>query len=278
MYWLPTGIQRGPAGKCQGFETQWSQPSGAWGTRALTSRGQFRLLLAGIIPDSWRVQRKVLYDQQPNGGAAADHRVLDRAAFMHACRAGGAAIEQALRDLDRSFFAILYRGAVQALRDPDAARDLVQDTFIKVWQRCATFRGDSELLPWIKVILRHGAIERLRRRRVEVPLENDQGMTSDALESVARLSLESGNSPEQAVQQRERAEVFRKGWARFKVDDPLHASVMTWIVEDGLSNEEITHLLERSPGATREFISQCRKRARHYLAEWYALSFEAGKT
>jgi hypothetical protein len=30
---------------------------------------------------------------------------------------------------------------------------LFRKTFIKVWQRCATFRGDSELLPWIKAIL-----------------------------------------------------------------------------------------------------------------------------
>ena len=45
---------------------------------------------------------------------------------------------------------------------------------------------------------------------------------------------------------------------------------MTWIVEDGLTNEQISELLDRTPGATREFISQCRKRARFYLAEWYA--------
>ena len=35
-------------------------------------------------------------------------------------------------------------------------------------------------------------------------------------------------------------------------------------------------MLERTPGATREFISQCRKRARTYLAEWHALAFTAG--
>jgi DNA-directed RNA polymerase specialized sigma24 family protein len=105
---------------------------------------------------------------------------LDRNEFIRACREGGTAIERALRELDRSFFAKLYRIGVQILQDSDAARDLVQDTVIKVWQRCATFRGDSELLPWINVILRHGAIERLRQRKIEVPLEDDQGLTSGA--------------------------------------------------------------------------------------------------
>jgi RNA polymerase sigma-70 factor, ECF subfamily len=203
---------------------------------------------------------------------------LDRNEFIRACREGGTAIERALRELDRSFFAKLYRIGVQILQDSDAARDLVQDTVIKVWQRCATFRGDSELLPWINVILRHGAIERLRQRKIEVPLEDDQGLTSEAVQGIVNLSLESNDTPEQAAQQRERAEVFRKGWAQFHKDDPLHASVMAWIVEDGLSNDDIAQLLERSPGATREFVSQCRKRVRLYLAEWYALAWNSGET
>jgi RNA polymerase sigma factor (sigma-70 family) len=203
---------------------------------------------------------------------------LDRDAFIRACREGGTAIERALRELDRSFFAKLYQIGVQTLHDADAARDLVQDTFIKVWQRCATFRGDSELLPWIKAILRHGAIERLRRRNTEVPLEDDQGLTSEAALRIVNLSLEGNDTPEQAAQQRERAQAFHRGWAQFQKDDPLHASVMTWIVEDGLSNDDIAQLLERSPGATREFISQCRKRVRRYLAEWYALAWNSSET
>ena len=203
---------------------------------------------------------------------------MDRDAFIRACREGGTAIERALRELDRSFFAKLYQIGVQTLHDADAARDLVQDTFIKVWQRCATYRGDSDLLPWIKAILRHGAIERLRRRNIEVPLEDDQGLTSEAALSIVNSSLESADTPEQAAGQRLRAEAFHRGWAQFQKDDPLRASVMSWIVEDGLSNDDIAQLLERSPGATREFISQCRKRVRVYLAEWYALALDFGGT
>ncbi len=196
---------------------------------------------------------------------------LDKAAFIRACREGGAVIEQALRELDRAFFATLYRSALQILGDAQSARDLVQETFIKVWQRCASFRGDSELLPWVKVILRHGAIEQLRKRVREVPLEDEHGLTGEAAMSIATLSFESRATPEAAAQAAERNEAFRRGWARFEREDPLHAHVLIWVVEDGLSNEDIGQLLERSPGATREFISQCRKRARLYLVEWYAL-------
>jgi RNA polymerase sigma factor (sigma-70 family) len=195
---------------------------------------------------------------------------------MRACREGGAAIEQALRKLDRSFFAVLFRDAARTLRDPDAARDLVQDTFIKVWQRCASFRGDSELLPWIKAIQRHAAIERLRQSSREEPMENEQGLTDGAAQRILELSIERNPTPEELAGQQERAAAFRRGWQRFHREDPLHASVMSWVVEDGLTTEDIAGLLGRTPGATREFISQCRKAARRYLGEWYALAQQLG--
>lgn len=195
---------------------------------------------------------------------------------MRACREGGAAIGQALRELDRAFFAILYRDGMRTLRDADATRDLVQDTFIKVWQRCATFRGDSDLLQWIKVILRHGAIERMRKTVHEIPMEDHAGLTEHASRRIFEMSVEINPTPEDLARRREYESHFRAGWQRFQHEDPLHAGVMTWIVEDGLSNDDIAELLNRTPGATREFISQCRKRARHYLANWYALAIEQG--
>src|SRR5262245_26025465 len=99
---------------------------------------------------------------------------------MRACREGGPAIEGALRDLDRSYYAVLYRDGLRAMRDPADARDVVQDTFIKVWRRCATFHGDSELLPWIRSILRHAILDRLRAPEREVPMEDEDRMTAHA--------------------------------------------------------------------------------------------------
>jgi RNA polymerase sigma-70 factor (ECF subfamily) len=148
---------------------------------------------------------------------------------------------------------------------------LVQDTFIKVWRRCATFRGDSELLPWIRSILRHAALASLRRPGREIPIEGDDTVTADASRSLWELSVEGNPSPERIADQDQQALQFQRGWRRFQQEDPLHASVMIWIVEDGLSTDDIAQLLDRTPGATREFISQCRKHARRYLREWYAL-------
>lgn len=192
---------------------------------------------------------------------------------MRACREGGAAIEQALRRLDRDFFAVLHARAARILRDADVAHDLVQDTFIKVWQRCATFHGDSELLPWIEAILRHGVLDRLRRSGREIPFDHGDAMNTELSERVAELSQHEIARPDDELRHAQLAECFHQCWERFEQAAPRHAAVISWIAADGLSNDQIAALLDRSPGATREFISQCRKRARVHLAEWYQLAF-----
>ena len=192
---------------------------------------------------------------------------------MRACREGGAAIEQALRALDRNFFAMLYARALRTIRNADAARDLVQETFIKVWQRCATFQGTSELLPWIDAILRHGVLDLLRRGGREVPFDESDAMNTELAARIVELSQSEILTPDDHARREQLAECFQRCWTKFEQAAPAHAAVISWIADDGLSNDEIGALLERSPGATREFISQCRKRARVYLAEWYELAF-----
>jgi RNA polymerase sigma factor (sigma-70 family) len=197
---------------------------------------------------------------------------LDKYAFQRACREGGAAIEQTLRELDRTYFAILYGEALRGLRDPDAAQDLVQETFIKVWMHGATFQGESEVLPWIKSILRHGLLDRLRRAGREVALEDECGPAPEVESRLFELSLDSVSTPDREARRGQLEESFRRGWERFERAAPSHALVLSWIVADGLTHEQIASLLGRTPGATREFISQCRKRARLHLGEWYELA------
>jgi RNA polymerase sigma-70 factor (ECF subfamily) len=198
---------------------------------------------------------------------------LDKNEFMRACREGGASIENALRTLDRHFFATLFARAQRTLRNADAARDLVQETFIKVWQRCSTFQGSSELLPWIDAILRHAVLDLLRRSGREVPFDDDSAMNTEVSMRIVELSQREVPTPDDDVRQEQLKDCFRRCWTRFEEAAPAHAAVISWIADDGLTHDEISALLERSPGATREFISQCRKRARVHLAEWYELAF-----
>jgi len=197
---------------------------------------------------------------------------LSAQSFTQACREGGRQIEAWLRIVDREHGARFYREAATALRSWHAAEDVVQDAMVKVWQRCATFRGNSDPLAWIHSVVRNTLLDALRQRRPEQPLQDDEGeLTAPAQDAVLALSVQAVATPEQRLAEQQVEAVFRRCFDRFHADHPEHATVLRWVVEDGLDNHAVELLLGRSPGATREFISQCRKKARAYFADWHAL-------
>jgi RNA polymerase sigma factor (sigma-70 family) len=199
---------------------------------------------------------------------------VDRADFMRACRDGGQRLAQALAGLQRDYGRALLHEAMAALGDLQAARDLLQDTLIKAWQRCAQYRGESELYPWLKSALRHGATDLLRRRRPEQPLTDEQGRVLAEVET-ALQQLRPASAPEQQASDAQLERLYRSCQANFQRDHPAAANVVRWIAEDGLGADELATLLQRSPGATREYLSQCRKKARVYFRDWYLLASAA---
>jgi len=205
---------------------------------------------------------------------------LGAQAFARACREGGALIERWLRVFDRTHGAALYREAAAALRDWHAAEDVVQDALVKAWQRCATFRSEAEPLAWVRQIMRHTLLDALRARAPEQPLHDEAGkLTPDARAAVQRLSLGAGPAgPEARLREHQVEAVFRRCFDAFAAAHPAHATVLRWVVEEGLDNAAVAALLDRTPGAAREFISQCRKKARPFFAAWYALVSPADAT
>ena len=189
---------------------------------------------------------------------------------MRACRDGGTSMAGAMRAVLCDYGGALQHEAQACLGPAEEARDLVQTVLIKAWQRCAGFRGESELYPWLKSMLRHAAIDLLRRRRPEQALDDANGVLLPEVER-ALDTLTANPTPEDRALNAEREACFQACAARFAAEQPEAAQVVRWIAEDGLTPAEIAPLLGRKPAATREYISQCRKKARHYFGEWHAL-------
>lgn len=199
---------------------------------------------------------------------------LSAQSFTQACRDGGRHIEHWLRVVDREHGARFYREAAAALRSWQAAEDVVQDAMVKVWQRCATFHGAGDPLAWIHQVVRNTLLDALRQRRPmqELSTLSDDDTPPELQAELAEIARQHNHTPEQQVSEKQREAVFRACFAAFARAHPEHATVLRWVVEDGLDNAEVQALLGRSAGATREFISQCRKKARPYFAPWYELA------
>ncbi len=202
---------------------------------------------------------------------------MDKYAFMQACRGGAAKMDAALRAIYRDYRQVLVYEGYRALGDAELAGDLLQDTLIKAWLACTSFRGESEIFPWLKTIFRRNLVDLLRRRHPEQPLPRGDELDAEVEETLSSWRGMVDPTPEQALMAQQSEACFRACRERFSADHPLAATVIGWVVDDGLQNDEIAALLQRSPGATREYLSQCRKKARIYYADWYALTLGAAR-
>ena len=118
-----------------------------------------------------------------------------------------ASLLEACADGDRAALARLYEAASPQLfalalrmtRRRDLAEEVVQETFLAVWRRAASFdpaRGTG--MAWLAAILRNQAIDLLRRRGREAPLDSEaQAAVPDV--APGPFDLAAGSEAAQAI-------------------------------------------------------------------------------
>ena len=103
---------------------------------------------------------------------------------------------------DVEAYEVLYRdhvGRVHALclrmsRDRGEAEELVQDVFVRVWERLASFRGDSAFATWLHRVAVNVVVEAMRAKgRFRERFDDDADVDAtrdDAFASVAGTDVD----------------------------------------------------------------------------------------
>jgi RNA polymerase sigma-70 factor (ECF subfamily) len=109
----------------------------------------------------------------------------DENALIRAAQGGdGVAFEQLVRSYDQS----ILRLAMNMLRSPEDARDVYQETFLRVYRNLNNFRFDCSFHTWIYRIATNLCLDQLRKRKVrkeESPVVMTPDGAVDRLDSVA---------------------------------------------------------------------------------------------
>jgi RNA polymerase sigma-70 factor (ECF subfamily) len=170
---------------------------------------------------------------------------------------GGALADKGIEGLFR-----IYASRVKAffrrhrMSDEEAA-DLLQETFIKVYRGAHSFGGNAKASTWIWSIARNCMLDYLRSKR---PMESlDEFLDADMFE------LDSVIDSACAAEAFSLRDCIERGFAAFAEQHPERASVMRLAVFEEWEIDEVAEWLSRTPAATREYLSQCRKRLRVFL-------------
>jgi RNA polymerase sigma-70 factor (ECF subfamily) len=133
----------------------------------------------------------------------------------------------------------IYRTAYGLTGDPQAAEEILQDTFARAYQRRHILRPDVSPLPWLHRVALNLCYSRLGRRR----------LPSEPMgESVIGLVRDLAAEPAEHAEQQELRRIVRDGVANLP---PKHQSVVILYYLHGLSLQETADLLDVRLGTVK---------------------------
>lgn len=107
-------------------------------------------------------------------GLSGDVASLERAALVAALKRVAEGDRRALQEVYRRTSAKLYGVALRIFPEPEDAEDVLQDAFINIWQKAASFDpARASPITWLVTLTRNRAIDKLRSKgkRVTTPIE-----------------------------------------------------------------------------------------------------------
>lgn len=190
----------------------------------------------------------------------ADDELLERA------RAGDG---QALDELLLSHQARIYRFGLRMCRDPEDAKDVVQDTLLAMARNVRDFRGASSVSTWLYAIARSFCIK--QRRKSRLAGEGDPSGDAGAAGETARLA-DPSKDPEEALASRQIEHAIAAAIAAL---DPMYREVLLLRDVEGLTAPEVAEVVGVSVQAVKSRLHRARLSVRAQVAPMLGMADEA---
>lgn len=133
----------------------------------------------------------------------------------------------------------LYTFILRYVHDAELARDLFQETFLRLYRKSGTYKGRASVKTWLFTIARNLCLDRLSRSRKEVSLESFEGELIISPEAT---------DPEASA---ERTELSRKVEEALQLLSPAQRELLVLSRIEGMTYPEIARITGSSPGAVK---------------------------
>jgi RNA polymerase sigma-70 factor, ECF subfamily len=164
----------------------------------------------------------------------------------------------------RDYVDLIYRFAHRLCGESEAARDIVQETFLNAYRGIKDFRGDAQLSTWLYTIASHACM-RMRRKRKGEPnreLSLEEFIPTSDGEFRLQIPVE-GLSPEQALQNKQLRRILDHAIGRLP---PKYRMVLVLRDMEGLSAKEVGAIMRLNERAVKSRLHRARLFVRKELS------------
>ena len=184
-------------------------------------------------------------------------RSSDDLSLVEACRAGRT---EAFSLLVQRYQDRLYPTIARLIGSAEDAEDILQDAFVRAFEKLDQFQGDSSFYTWIYRIAVNLALSGHRRRRVRSVLRLGDRPAAARGQHPADESAES--DPTAPLERAERERIVKAALDRL---GPEHRAVVILKDFDGHRYEEISAILDIPVGTVRSRLHRARCELRDRL-------------
>ena len=137
---------------------------------------------------------------------------------------------EAFRSVVQNYQRMVFSLAIKMLADEDEAKDVVQETFIRVWQKIGGYDVRRPFATWLYTIASRICLDRIKSNRRMVPMPDDESV-------LRRFATDTDNQRE--LENREWVAIVRTLAAGLS---PKQRLVFTLSELEGLSSDETEHI------------------------------------
>jgi RNA polymerase sigma-70 factor (ECF subfamily) len=167
--------------------------------------------------------------------------------------------------LVRKYERQIFRIAQHVTQNREDAEDVMQDAFLKAYEKLDQFQGNSKFYTWLVRIAVNESLMRLRKRRTGRLVSIDEDLQTEE-GSMPRDFADWEPNPEQNYSQAELAEILRK-----TIQGLPQGFRVVFVLRDveGLSTEETAETLGLSIPAVKSRLLRARLQLRERLTRYF---------
>lgn len=190
---------------------------------------------------------------------------------IRSAKPGDATARAAWEELLTTYQDRLFAMCAQLCRDREVARDLTQETFVKVIQGFDSYDGRARLITWMTRIAMNVTLSHLRRQKLRRhasldgfagPIPGAAGGEEQSGGPIARLAQNREPGAERGVEKRETGRAL---WRSIETLDPDHQAVLVLRDFHDLDYQEIADVLGVRVGTVKSRLFRARTALRDVL-------------
>jgi RNA polymerase sigma-70 factor (ECF subfamily) len=203
-------------------------------------------------------------EKAPDAPAADGDGASDEELVARARNKDFAAFEELLDRYEDKVFRLAYR----FVRNETEAKEILQDTFLSIWRKLDTFKGDSLFSSWLYRVAANTALMRLRsaRRHPEVSTEDLPAGFLDERRDLPAVGENWSRRPDEQLQS---DELRRHIQAAVDALPELYRTVFLIRDVEGLSTEETAELLGVSIPTVKTRLHRARLALREAITGYF---------